>query len=449
MSLAAFAQPSGADKNLEDAVAVLRGIDGEKLSEAEQKAKAKAIDDSWTFLISLGPSAAVRLKEEIRKVEAGSVKDDFFKLNAAVVIWNIGKASEAKYIADLWSRTPQAAQYNYVFYTAFEAARSQDPAVVPMLRAVLRDDKGSIYVGAHAMQVAWPLSHEFIWGVYGPAGLPALAEAVEKSEDEVELASAMALLAKAQYLPALPRIRQLAGSTRPHVRRHAIKTLGIYGHPSDYDLLISGLKSTDPADLFYTAFALYEFEDERAVPHLIPLLANTDDNLRVEAALALLHLLTPESLAAVKVFVSKLSHPQMKAFLARSLASREEKLPKDYTQKSRDEQARILDSIRNANLIIPAGEKPITNAQLLDMLTLWKKNGRIYNGGADWPGHAKAIAAAKPENIESLLAAKAAFYRRLSDEALYETKDLDTVVKYVGRSRYRLGTGITKKAESR
>jgi HEAT repeat protein len=223
--------------------------------------------------------------------------------------------------------------------------------------------------------------------------------------------------------------------------------LGIFGHPGDFDLLIGGLKSPDAKDLFSHAFALYEFEDERAVKELLPLLDKGDDQSRVEISLALLHLLTPESLSAVKDFVAKTPNPQVKAFLSRSVTLREDKLPKDYKLRSRDEQARILALQRNAELTLGANEQLISNKQLLESLRIWKEKGRIYDSGIDWVGEATLIAAAKPENLDQLIDTKAKFYKRLSDECLYETSDMDTVIKYVGRSRYRVGIGVTSWAE--
>jgi len=314
------------DQKLEDAVASLRKVSREGLSEEQKEARAKQIGDSWKYLISSGTKGASRLKQEIEKVNASNERDDFFKLSATVVLWNIGKANEADYVASVWSSTPVSAQYTYVFLTAFEAAQTQDPRVLPLLRATLKDDKGSMYVGLHAMNIAWPLSHEFIWGAYGPKGLPVLSEILEKSSDVVEIRSAIVLLTRAQYLPALPRIRQLASSENEHVRRQAIQSLGIFGHPADYDRLITGLNSNDTKELFSYAFALYEFDDERAVRHLIPLLEKNDDELRVEVSLALLRLLTPESLAAVKGFVSKTTNAEMKNSLSRRITFQEDKL---------------------------------------------------------------------------------------------------------------------------
>lgn len=441
-----LAQPSQ-NNDLEKAIASLRHIQTAKMTAQEQETKAKQIDESWKLIIASGQTGLARIKQEIRSVDAGTEKDDFFKLNAAVLLWQIGKLNEAESIAAVWNSTPLTSNYNYVFYPAMDAAKTQNVAALPMLKAVLKDDQGSVFFSMHSMNVPWPLSHEFIWGAFGPQGLPVLAEILEKSNDEVELKSAISLLAKAQYLPALPRIRQLASSEKDQVRRQAIQGLGQFGHPTDFDRLAAGLRSIDPNELFSYAFALYEFDDERAVKPLIPLLEMDNDNLKVEVSLALLHLLTPESFSAVKKFVAKTTNAEVKEFLGRSVSLRAEKLPKDFQLRSRLEQAKLLAAIRNDEVVIAPGTSPITNAQLLQALKIWKEKGRIYDSGSEWVGVDKMIASAKPENMDLLLSTKASFYPRLSDECLYEVRDFDTVIKHVGRSRYRAGLGVTEKAE--
>lgn len=435
------------DNQLEDAISALRNIKSEGMSDEQQQAKAKQIDDAWKYLIANGQKSAARLKDEIQKVDSGKEKDDFFKLNATVVLWNIGKFTEADYIANIWSTTPVSTQYTYVFLTAFEAAQSQDPMVLPMLRAILKDNKGSMFVGQHSMNVGWPLSHEFIWGAYGVKGLPVLFEILDKSNDPVELQSTMLRLTQAQYLPALPKVRQLALDTRDDVRRTAITCLGKYGHPNDYDFFINGLKSTNPQDLFPFAFALYEFDDERAVPHLIPLLKTTDDQVKLEVSLALLHLLTPESLTAVKEETAKIKNVELKKFIERSITLRQDKIPADYAKKNRTQQAAILSKIRNNKFFETPTDKKATNRQLHEALKEWKANGRIYGSSFEWIGIMQIIGAATADDLPMLIDTKSAFYKRLSDECLYETSDIDKAVKYIGRSRYRRGIGVTDKAE--
>jgi hypothetical protein len=177
------------------------------------------------------------------------------------------------------------------------------------------------------------------------------------------------------------------------------------------------------------------------------LLEIDDEHLQVETSLALLHLLTPSSLAAVKNFVSKTPNPEVKKFLQRSLTLLSDKLPKDFETLRAAEQTKLLFELRNANLALKAGEKPITNTKLLEALNVWKEKGRIYDSGVDWLGESLMIASATPNDIDLILAAKSAFYKRLSDECLYEVRDLQTAVKYIGRSRYRRGLGVTARAE--
>lgn len=446
-SVSSFSQQSS-DVELNKAVAALRKIVWADWSDKQKEAKAKEIDEAWKTLIVAGQKGATFLKQEIERVDAAKEKDEFFKLNATVVLWEIGKANEAEYIAKVWNGADLSTQYRYVFLTAFDAARTQDPKVLPMLRALSKDNKGAIHIVAHAMNVAWPLSHEFIWGVYGNGGLPILAEMLEKSSSEIELMTAMKLLGNAQYLQSLPRIRQLVADDRPEVRQVAIQTIGVFGHPEDYEKLIAGLRaSRDPNDLFAYTFALYEFEDERAVPHLIPLLEINDANLQVETSLVLLRLLTPESFAAVKSFVAKVQNAEVKKFLQRSLTLRSDKLPKNFDELALTEQRRLLSDLRNVNLVLKAGEQPLARNKLLEALKIWREKGRIYGSGVDWVGERMVIASATPDDLDAILAARSSFYKRLSDECLYEVRDLQTAVKYIGRSRYRRGVGITARAE--
>lgn len=443
---ASFGQTPSAEE-IDEAVRSLRDIGGEKLTDEQKKTKAVAIDAAWKVLSRAGTPAIARLKEEIQKVDAGTRKDDFFKLNASVVIWDIGKLSEAESIAAIWGSTPVSAQYTYVFLTAMDAAKTRDPKALPMLRAVLKDDKGSIYFSMHAMNVTWPLTHEFVWGTYGSAGLPLLHQILETTTDPVELRSAMSLLTRAQYLPSLARIRQLAQSADKEVRRVAIVSLGIYGHPKDYDLLVAGLAATDPVDIWHHAYALYEFGDTRAVPHIVPLLKNKDVEVRFEAGAALMHLLTPASLEAAKAYVVKVTEAREKEYTKDLTSSVEAKLPPGYDKKPEAEKARILTAIRDARLQVDKDDQKLDNQQLKAAMAEWKTNGRIYRGTYERIRAPQIIAAATVEDIESLIDAKARFYPRLSDECLYETRDIDKAIKYIGRSRYRVGLGITEKAE--
>jgi hypothetical protein len=131
-------EPPATD-DLTKAVAAMRRINPTSLSDEQKQAKSQELAKAWKTLVDAGTKCVDALKEEIRKINASEEKDDFFMLSAAAVLWQISKVGEAKTIAALWSGDVSlSTNYNYVFFTAFEAARTQDPRVLPMLIAILR-----------------------------------------------------------------------------------------------------------------------------------------------------------------------------------------------------------------------------------------------------------------------------------------------------------------------
>ncbi|MEM7205980.1 MAG: hypothetical protein AAF628_37340 [Planctomycetota bacterium] len=87
----------------------------------------------------------------------------------------------------------------------------------------------------------------------------------------------------------------------------------------------------------------------------------------------------------------------------------------------------------------------------------WKKLGRIPSPadidalGTDWKNiEAKRLeaqrelfAAATVEDLPLLLETRATFYRRLSDECLYDVATLSLIINHLARGRYRVDPGIT------
>jgi hypothetical protein len=452
-------EPATAGPDLEKAIAAMRGIDRATIPEAEQDAKSKALDEAWQALIGAGPAGAERLKEELRRLDAAKERDDFFKLGAAAVLWQIGNLSEAETIVRVWaSGINLDANYNYVFFTALEAARTQDPRVLPMLTLCLADKTGSVFVPQHAMTFSWPLTAEFLWGAFGPAGLPTLERILRTAKDPVTLESAVRLLARAQYLAALPRIRELAHEGPADVRRAAVRSLGEFGHPQDYEFLVGGLSSADPLDAAAFAYAVYEYEDLRAVPHLVPLLETPDDALRNEAVACLAHLVTPEGLAALrKRSAAPADAPEgvkeTASACQRNVDGALERMGltwEAYAAKPAEEQAALLADLRGRmdEAFVPRpDDRKLTHDDLVKAAAEWKANHRITGGTYEWVEERHVLAAATPADIDLLVDVKAALYVRLSDECLYETRMLDGLISRLGRSRYRRAAGVTDKVE--
>lgn len=451
-----LAQPQGApDPKLEKAVAALRHIVPGKLSEEQREAKSKEIDEAWVVIQAAGPKGLDRLKQELRQLDERKEGDDFFKLNASAFLWNVGKFDEAARIGEIWSTTPLTASYNYAFYTAMDAARTQDERALPMLRAILGDKDGRTFFSAHAMEVRFPLTHEFIWGAFGPKGLPVLAQVLETSKNPTELSSAMRLLSHAQHMGSLPRVRELAAGGAGDVKLSAVAALGVFGHPQDYEFLLSGLRSGSPEEVLLHAFALYEFEDLRAVPHLIPLLKSPNELVRMETVSALRHLLTPDSLAALRAHSEATGNAREKERIKRALElifERGKTTWEDYQRKSPEEKRAFVEAYRlrfEDGHNLEAGEKPWSRAEFLASAARWKEKGRLEDAAGEGVRARHILSAATIADIPLLLEVKSKLYLRLSDECLYEVRRVDEVLKRLGRSRYRRTPGITEKAEAK
>jgi len=439
---------------LDKAIAVMRHIAPADFSEEKREAKAKEIDAAWKTLIAAGKPAAELIKAEFAKIDAAKEKDDYFKLGACAVLWQIGNMDEAPAIAQVWSGdVALSVNYNYVFRLAMEAARTQDPRALPVLVACLKDKKGQFFVTTHVMNLVWPLTDKFVWAAYGPKGLPALAALLETSKDEPTREFAAMWLAECQYLPALAAIRKIAREGRGEARQGAIRALGVYGHPEDYAFLVEGLKSKDPREAYEFAFATYEYRDLRAAAHLIPLLDRDDGKLRLEAAQGLAYFKTPEAIEALRRFSTAAKVAEEGDRAAKCVAGilKAMNLTWDqYAAKPRQEKDLLLAPLRLAEeekYSLKQGDRTLTHDELLKAAEEWKKNGRITGGTYEWVEDRHALAASTPADIDLWLEVKARVCLRVSDECLPEWQIIDGLVLRLGRSRYRKVVGLCDKVE--
>lgn len=443
-----------ATDDLNKAVGAMRKINPTSLSEEQKQAKSQELDKAWKTLVDAGPKGVAALKEEIRKIDASKEKDNFFMLSAAAVLWQIGQVSEAKTIAMLWSSDVDlSANYNYVFFTAFEAARTQDLRVLPMLIAILRDQKGSVIIPQHSLTIEWPLSHVFIWGAFGSKSVPPLMGVLEESKDETSLASAICLLAMTQELKALDKIRGLAHKGVGVVRAEAVKALGEFGHPQDFDFLLAGLKSKDPAEVWAFAYALYEYGDLRGVSDLIPLLSTGNEQLRNEVVACLTYLVTPEGIEALQRCAGTAGNKERSEACKEAVASVLKPVGltyQAYTSKTPLEKKELAATLRDRTeekYRLKPNDRKLTHNDLLKAAAEWKAKGRITGGTYAWVEDRHVMSAATALDIPLILGVAAACYVRLSDECLYEVRTLQQLVQRLGRGRYRRKVGLCEKVE--
>jgi len=437
---------------LDKAVAALRNIDPAAMSDEQKQAKAEAVSEAWQVLLGAGKAGAARLKTEIQALDQAKETDAFFRLGAASLLWQIGSLDEAPTIAAQWRAAPQTVNYNYVFFVAFEAAKTQDKRALDMLKACLNEDKGSVFIPDHFLTIDWPLGPQCLWGAFGPKGIPVLLDVLKTSDKPVELKTAAILLTRAQATEALPILRaKLLKHADAEVRRIAVRCLGLFGHPDDFDVLVAGLKSQDPQDVWHHLFALYEYEDLRAVPHVAPLLESADENVRSEAFAVLTHLKTPAGLEAIRRHGDKATSDQekqaAKEFVGEVLAGAGITWDQ-YEAKSAAERdavmaaARARDSERYA---AKADDRKLTREDLAKAAKGWKDAHRITGGEFEWVEDRHIVAVATPDDLDLLREVEGALYWRLSDECLYEVQIINNLIRRIGRSRYRAEPGLAEK----
>lgn len=442
------------DPELETAIASLRHVELDKMDAVQRWNKLKEIERASALIQSRGEIGRFMLVWELDRIKTAKERDNFFTLSAAALFWRLGRLDQAGTVAEIWNSAPLAARYEEVFHPAFEAAQTQDPRALPMLRSCLDDADGSLFLGEHSLRLAWPLTHEFLWGAFGPKGLPSLASVLETSSNAKALQAAMLILSKAQYLPGLALCRKYAADQRLEVRGAALVSLGRFGHPEDYEQLVVGLKD-DADDLVYRIYAVGLYEDLRAVPALTSLFRYKSGSLkqaRLAAIDALKILLTTESVRVLerhaRMAQDEEEQKACREFLAQFLSQLNVTWD-EYLNRSEEWQESAVFYYQRRDLLLRPDERVLTHGELVEALGEWKKSRGIAGSACGWVEPRLALPAATADDLELLLETRASFYARLSDECLHDVGRIDEFIERLGRSRYRGEAGITKKAEAR
>jgi len=456
----AVAAPAAPAPDLDKAIAALRRIDPATIGQRPDDPRRKELSAAMDALVKAGKGGAERLKQEIHRAATAGEPVGFFQISATELLWQIGKLDEAQSIADIWKDFPSfGAHYETVASLAFEAAQTRDPRALALMVAVLRDKKGHALSPDPTMKepLVWPTTARVVWGVYGPQALPALERLLDETPDETTLETAVQLLADAQYLPALARIRRLAREGIGAPRQASIGALGYYGHPQDFDFLAEGLKENPTvAVLFVTAFA--EYEDLRAVRRLIPLLGSSDSDLRTRVIKALAGLPCAASLEAMRSYsqMPPMIETMRKAEVVgcatflQTLLKTVDATPPAYAAMSPQDRDRVGASVLRAEQEkgqLKGGDRRLTHEEFLKVAADWKAKRRLAEGEYAWVRPAHVAAATTAQDIDLLLEVRAALFTKSSRECLDAARDIERVIQKLGRSRYRKEVGLCEKIE--
>jgi hypothetical protein len=459
---AAPAQPESPVSDLDRAVAAYRKVDPELLKDpSESKRSMAEMEAAWEKLEAAGETihkagtgGVARLKAELRKLDNTTEKDDFFKLSAASMLYAANGLAEAGPLAAIWSTTPLDVHFNSVFFPACQAGMTQDPRALPMLTACLKECKAFAFVARHSLTIPWPQTQMFIWGLYGPKGLPALHETLKSTPNPSARKSAMMVLAGSQYLPALETVRLMAVDSNRDVRAVALEALGCYGHPQDFKVIAAGLQDSDNTVREYALAGAAAYGDLWAVSLIIPLVRHSTETIRGMAFDVLLRLPTPDGWRAAAQTARDAKGEAEREALAKRM---EAVLGRCQTSAGAflkmtgpEQQAVVQQAVRSRRdeYLPKPGDKTLTHADLEKAAADWIKRERITGGDYAWVESRHVLAAATDKDIGLLLEVRGRVMRRLSDECLSEVSILDDLIQRLGRSRYRAEPGLTDKAES-
>ncbi len=440
-----------AEQRLDEAVQILRNIDPQRMSEEEREQKSEEIGTARETLQNAGQPATRRLKAELAAIRKADSRDDRFSLAAAALLWKINGIDEVQTIAEIWRTSNLDVQYNYVLVPAVLAARTRDPRVLPMLKTLLRDKRGTFFVPQHYLMLEWPLTQRFIWGAYGSQALPVLEQTLTESENGAELETAMVLLASSFRTSALPRIRELASHQDSDVRSTALQCLGIFGHPQDYELLARSCTAENLARSPDLAYGLGLYEDLRLADELVPFLHSDTVAVRKAVLGALRILPCPASLEAIHAWADEASIPQERMACAARAAELLHMIDLDWEayaaldEEERDREFRDAREADRAEFVLKPDDRTLTRKQFLRATEEWKSQNGITGGAFEWVEDRHILSVAAPQDIPLLIDVRARVYERISDEALIEVAILDRLIKHLARATYRDTVGCTPK----
>jgi hypothetical protein len=466
-----------ADPELSAAIAAMRRQPGSKTGQRDTAERSACLPAAWALIRSRAAAGGERLESEIAALRAAGERDDVFVLGAANLLFQIDGIAAAPAIAELWRTVDLDAHDAYVFPVAYQAAESGDRRALTLLRATLRDVKGSFYVADREHHVVYPETHRILWALMGECGFQELERVLAESRDERELVAAARLVGDYAWMGAASALRRLASSGTPLVRSAALRALGSIGHPADFDLLLHAALTGSDEQARDALWALYEYRDLRAIPVVVTRLASHDPAQREEAVMILRDMPARESLEALRAAAAATYDHVFKAALEDALAAALKPAGLTwaaYAALSAKNQDEAITRLR-AEIVFPyglrPGQAPSPRARLLEVLEQWTASGSIelevsaaeieaaLPGSPDADGNVRVQRALELEKLRAivgtltgddypaLFAIHARLRRRLSKEAEEEGQALLAILAFVGRRRYRTEPWLTDRAE--
>ena len=440
--------------DLQQAIAELRHLPL-KLEGAEADERGPRIQQAWDTLIAAKDAGAEALLAEARQLAANGERDDRFRLGAGAVVWRIGGLARVDDILTLWADADFSVKYSYAFQVAGQAMLSKDPRALPLLVALLRDQRGEYSLPQHAMTIGWPATHLLLWAPLGLAATPTLSKLLAAPPDPTTAASCAHLLASFWDEAALPQLRTLAREGHGPARFEALRSVGRFGHPDDQEWLFAGLAAEDAELATAHLSAVAAFGDLRAVPHVLARLKDADERVRMTALRALVLLPTCEGLDAVLAWCRTYDGPGREdhdeivyrvgvLFGDLDAAESYEELPIEE-RRQRVTQLRLR---QGEQLRVPQGDRQLTRDELRELCAATAERGRVPEP-FEWVQARHLLAAATAADLPLLVDARGGLYRSFSDEQIEAIEQFERALMWLVRAQYRVDPGVSAQVQRR
>lgn len=391
------------------------------------------------------------------KVETVPKKDDAAKLNAAKLQWETRRFDAVKDILAAWKSCDLTKNFQAVFDVAHSAASTHDPRVLPLLEMFLGTKSGEADITEGVSAVKWPFSATVVWGAYGQKGFEHLRKNLPKYS-QVQKETALLILGGAYYVPALSDIRKIAGSKneKPAVRNAAIRALGNFGHPQDYDLILASALSNDVEEVFNGIYALYEYGDRRAVKVMITKIADPDPRIRDEAVTGIceqfynfdgIKLIREESLRAKDAKMAE-EYKNALTTIYREINITEEQFwgfpepqLRKFLQDLPDYKNKYFSELQVQDLVL-------NRKHLEQLLAEWNDGLSLRTTRYAWAKPAQIINASTRADIPALYELRSKLLSAVTPDSLAEANTIDDIIRYLERAEYRKVPGVTECAEA-
>ena len=445
---------SNLEKTIIQSIEKLKNKDINNLYAPGKNKQKEEVEKARALILENKEISLNLLKNQVKIVLESNKNDYVFLQEAASLIWQIAGESEVDFIFFIWKKIPYEEQSNGIYFTAIEMAKKRNEKYLPLIKFLSGNEKGSYFTKNNGIHIRWPITIKILWSFYGYESMPELMKILESPLEPNEVKkSSILILTQAQYLPALPLIRSYATNTNNILKESAICSLGIFGHPQDFDLLIKDFENSENEELWARAFALFEYEDLRAVPYLIKKLNTNNAAARLEVLAALSHLYSKESITSIIEYCKNPKNKREEKFCFYYSINFEKDtntkldLFSKLNEKEKDDIVFGLIERKNSRYKISTNNQNFTRDDFFKLKTYWEKNEKFLPAGYENIKIGDLINILSDKDIPILYNTISKNYDNLKEESFADIETLEKLIKYISRKRYRSEIALTKIAK--